>query len=526
MIEHFTYLGHCLNFATPQSRQFPKLFDIDSLNLLIGINGSGKTKMLLQAAEVLTAGARLGDLGNYGIVDDHGNRYSRDTRVRPPGYGAVYFTSLPYRRPLKLNNRLIDASRRGKNAFGATLEFVRKVGELVGRPTVLTGRVEFRPDIVEKLIFPTLLTSETVLLESYLNDDLVALRRMEATAADAGQSENRLGQKLDELFRNVNDEQTRIDDERDEGAEEEVDEEGIRVASRRRFVEQFSYSLFRHLDLNGTFHRVAALASLQQMLSAGKASQGLVKFFLSNAGMSVEEDYVQGEASRFVELRDTTLRYLVNENGDVSGIRAESDNRIDLVLDSESAYRQLRVERTAIHLQWINLSSGLLALIEQFWSLNEAVRRLSGRGIKKIVLLIDEGDAFLHLEWQRRYIDFLNTYLGEVKKEYRLQCLQVLIASHSPLLAGDVPRCMVQNLDVTPADGGFEGKTFGSALDDIILQCFRSNSIGEFAARHIRALHGRAKSGELTPSDRALIDEIGDPAIRAAVLDAGRPHGH
>jgi predicted ATP-binding protein involved in virulence len=167
----------------------------------------------------------------------------------------------------------------------------------------------------------------------------------------------------------------------------------------------------------------------------------------------------------------------------------------------------------------------LLALAEQFSCLQRGIDRLAARNLKSLVLLIDEGDAFLHLNWQRQYLSLLNEFLSPFKKRHALHSLQVLIASHSPLLAGDVPGCMVQRLgDLIPDVSRL--KTFGAPLDDIVFDCFQSNSIGAFAGEIIQSIANRAREGKLTELDRRLIDEVGDPAIRRAILKAENVNGN
>jgi hypothetical protein len=47
------------------STSFPGYFDIDSMGLLLGKNGAGKTRLLLNIAEVLTRGAPYKDQGHW-----------------------------------------------------------------------------------------------------------------------------------------------------------------------------------------------------------------------------------------------------------------------------------------------------------------------------------------------------------------------------------------------------------------------------------------------------------------------------
>jgi predicted ATP-binding protein involved in virulence len=160
----------------------------------------------------------------------------------------------------------------------------------------------------------------------------------------------------------------------------------------------------------------------------------------------------------------------------------------------------------------------MLALVEQFARLDQAIERLKNKGLRKILLFVDEGDAFLHLEWQRKYVDLLNGYLGQCAARHELESLQVVLATHSPILAGDVPSSMIQSLD----QDQLRFKTFGATLDDIILRSFLSNSIGEFAAKHVRRLHAAVANGNLSDEDHLLLEQIGDPVLKREVLSDRR----
>ena len=133
-------------------------------------------------------------------------------------------------------------------------------------------------------------------------------------------------------------------------------------------------------------------------------------------------------------------------------------------------------------------------------------------GRSSILLLIDEGDAYLHLDWQRRYISLINRYLGNMKRQHRLESLQLILATHSPLLAADVPDIFVTNLDNENIS-----KTFAAPLEEVIAGSFESSSLGEFAATKINEIYRRAQQARLTDADYHLIDAIGDAAIQAAL---------
>ena len=97
-----------------------------------------------------------------------------------------------------------------------------------------------------------------------------------------------------------------------------------------------------------------------------------------------------------------------------------------------------------------------------------------------------------------------------------MKIVQVVVATHSPVITGDFPACMVTNLDdrVTPQN------TFAAPLEDIILNSFGTAAIGEFAAEKLNALHQRLEQGISSALDKLLLESIGDIGIKEALYRA------
>lgn len=104
-----------------------------------------------------------------------------------------------------------------------------------------------------------------------------------------------------------------------------------------------------------------------------------------------------------------------------------------------------------------------------------------------------------------------------MKRDFHLVTLQVILTTHSPVIATDFPSHMVTNLDekVTPR------QTFAAPLDDIALTSFGAHTIGSFAAKKIDELHARLRAGNKSEADVALLEEIGDLTIQNALRRVG-----
>jgi len=157
------------------------------------------------------------------------------------------------------------------------------------------------------------------------------------------------------------------------------------------------------------------------------------------------------------------------------------------------------------------LSSGAEALVWQFFELRCAIDELHANGVRALLLMIDEGDAFLHIAWQQKYIEFLNKFISREGK--RFDSLQVIVASHSPVLMSDFPKDFVISLGDEANDGCH--RCFGAPLEMIIESTAGAGTIGAFAAKKMKQLIERNK---FSARDKYLIGQIDDPIVRSFLM--------
>ncbi len=129
------------------------------------------------------------------------------------------------------------------------------------------------------------------------------------------------------------------------------------------------------------------------------------------------------------------------------------------------------------------LSSGAEALVRQFTTLHIAIDELMERSsLESIVVLIDEGDAFLHLAWQQRYVLYLDRFLAS--RRPASTSIQVVVATHSPVLMSDFPRDHI--IRPHQNNGGLEEVvSFAAPLERIVEATAGAGSIGKFAEQVI-----------------------------------------
>ncbi len=175
---------------------------------------------------------------------------------------------------------------------------------------------------------------------------------------------------------------------------------------------------------------------------------------------------------------------------------------------------------------WHGLSAGEAALLNMFSRIHTAAKY---DRFDNIWILIDEGDLYLHPEWQRTFLFNLHKNFPDF---FEGKKIQLLLTSHSPFLVSDLPPENIILLDkdmngwAVVQDNKKLGNTFGANIHTLFTNAFFLNKglIGEFAKKKITELFNEIQSkNEIdletykTLQDR--INIIGEPVIKDKLLN-------
>lgn len=462
-----------LDLVTPEMLDVGKIFEVDSINLLLGKNGSGKTRLLNLIAEAISA---PGSNGSKVYIQDR----TGDISVLSEDEAdlcAIYYSGLPYRRKMSRRGGLIDASPNSKNTDQITEEHgrLRQLGEIataLGVDTQLEASLSYTKSIHRTILVPALKQAghiSNVELLELIN----GLKKKESISL---KDPSHL-KELDSLVEN----------------------------SLRDVVEFLDEYIEAHLPGRDYIYYLSGLESLLEEDDYGGEKYTLA--FLNYLGL------VSGDYFAELDLLHELVARCQEAVRNYGGLPVYSERSISFTIDGVDHLNAIQQYNAPIKIEWTMLSSGLHALIDQFAHIGDAIEKAARRGRDSILLMIDEGDAYLHLDWQRKYLTLLNKYLGRLKRHFELRSLQVLLASHSPLIAADMPGLFVTNLD-----SDIRVKTFGAPIEDVIAGSFESSSLGVFAANKINEIYDRVRRNKLSSADKRLIEEIGDDAIRSALM--------
>ena len=194
-----------------------------------------------------------------------------------------------------------------------------------------------------------------------------------------------------------------------------------------------------------------------------------------------------------------------------------------------------------IQFHW-NLSSGENATLSFYSRLFHAQKELTTkeeahfrshptatRARKKtLLILIDEGELYLHPQLQKDFIQSLVDYLPLIFEEYSIQ---VIITVHTPIVLSDLPGNNIVLLErgygnTTTVDSKKEKQTFGANIFTLFEDSFflRNGFVGSFATNKIREVIDIIKNkrsrteGEIKYAAQ-IISLVGDTILKDVLLE-------
>lgn len=167
-----------------------------------------------------------------------------------------------------------------------------------------------------------------------------------------------------------------------------------------------------------------------------------------------------------------------------------------------------------------DISSGHVAYMDMCARINSARKSPEIQAKKNVILLIDEGDIYLHPEKQLSYIDYLLKLLQIL---YYGKKIQIIITSNSPFIASDVQKANILFLErdegkINLAQSIIED-TFAANINKLLLDSFfvKKGLIGQYAYKKVNSIISKIKDGNISKNQEyilSVIDIIGEPIIK------------
>ncbi|CAM3684792.1 AAA family ATPase [Flavobacterium chungbukense] len=268
-----------------------------------------------------------------------------------------------------------------------------------------------------------------------------------------------------------------------------------------------------------------------------KISKNKVIIDLANSILLNTKEFVNLILENESELKQV---YYNNENGPTLAINVENKNLLDNFF---SLYLKTFSVNPYLKFIWRKLSSGekaLLNIYSRFFSLSDQ-HKFGNKLADNIIILIDEGDVYLHPSWQKKFVKNILEYLPIIFKSQnnRKRNLQIIFTTNSPIPASDVLNYNTVFLDkvVIEKNGNIEFKVivkdslndqkenFAANIHTLLSDSFfvKNGLIGEFASSKLNQIIDKlTKRSELNNQDREnmrrLIHQIGEPILKHKLL--------
>lgn len=478
-----------------EEKGIPNIFDIDSISLIIGNNGSGKTTIFKKIIDKFLPSSRFGRYACEVMLDSKKELTFGEMRNR---WGAIYYSPVQHGRRIHATRNFVDVSPKWGESISAfdLRPYTQILSAFDISPKIYASRAINIRNTCKNLI-------DLLLVKAAIDD--VPIKLAELFPA--------LFSYFDHLLtpRQVMSTEFSSFSINDEPAEGEV--------SKKRIIEDSAAILYRELRQHAKSEEslFALFAVLEHHLATQTPDHVFQHIVFKAIGIR--------EIS-FIGVRPEKAERLYNEikaidkflTARAAHIKLGSKAYAEVALmhyEDASTLKNLGID-LFFDVGFQNMSSGQFAVVAQLALLSEAITSYAKKGIDKLLILIDEGDAFLHLEWQRRYISQLNSLLSDLKKQKQISSLQLIIATHSPLLATDIPKQFICRMEsfgesVTPS-------AFAAPLHTLLNQSFGARTIGEFASIKIRCAIDAIKSGQASYLDKFTVESIDNPIIKAEIF--------
>jgi energy-coupling factor transporter ATP-binding protein EcfA2 len=489
------------------------IYQVDSLNLLIGENGSGKTTIIKKIIKSMIS-----------------NKNTKEVTIFPSQHshlGIIYYTASPFHKKIShrktYTNRFSDASptAKGKSSLQSTITSHQKIAKIFNVENKLISVKEFNfPEIIfnwlriyyssaistkHKFNFPMLTDSE--------NEKLIESIKSYNIAYNSHKNTQEALQRLEKKQNNAKQINDKID----------------YTSIKKRFDA---------LQLKSEKALIAANAE------AENAQSIIATAFFKKSDKKLYENFVEKciaiECTKSPYRANGKLEFLFGSVDDTPSAFKENlltvrhffqllkKYKLGKTFFSEEHIFKIKLDISAIsrskfenewnafeeahnlelfEINFGKISSGEAAILHQTIYIYDEISKLSDRDCNKFVIFIDEGDMLLHLSWQREYLNAIDTLLGKVKEENNIECIQLIVATHSPLLTTDILRDSITCLDRTgtiPA--------FGAPIQRVFNEGFSTKSVGAIAERVILKLS--KQQGEFSNNDKKIIENIDDAFIR------------
>ena len=233
---------------------------------------------------------------------------------------------------------------------------------------------------------------------------------------------------------------------------------------------------------------------------------------IDNKYSSILLKYINNNRSLFEKLNDKLLRYTKSK---------------ELVNDRYISLKKYNNDYVLNETPDYHMSTGEGNLIEIF-SRVYSYLLMYEKNAEDIILIVDELETGMHLEWSRRLINILIKNLSEILETEGMENkIQLIFTTHSPYMLSDIKPENVIMIEKNQETGYSEGKvlqnTFAKNIQEIMKENLIDNIYGDFALAKINSMIERLnEKEEYEGNEEELLKEIhliSEPILRNKLLE-------
>ena len=234
---------------------------------------------------------------------------------------------------------------------------------------------------------------------------------------------------------------------------------------------------------------------------------------IDNYSSSILLKYSNNNRRLFEDLNDRLLQYT----------KSKGPMR-DLCYDLNKSFNNYYLLKETPDYHMSTGEGNLIEIFSQLYTYLSMHEESSG----DIILLVDELESGMHLEWSRRLIKILIDNLSEIlEDEGKGREIQLIFTTHSPYMLSDIKPGNVIMIETNQETGYSEGKvlqnTFAKNIQEIMKENLIDNIYGDFALTKINSMIERLNGEEEQEgNEEELLKEIhliSEPILRNKLLD-------
>ena len=234
---------------------------------------------------------------------------------------------------------------------------------------------------------------------------------------------------------------------------------------------------------------------------------------IDNYSSSILLKYSNNNRRLFEDLNDRLLQYT----------KSKGPMR-DLCYDLNKSFNNYYLLKETPDYHMSTGEGNLIEIFSQLYTYLSMHEESSG----DIILLVDELESGMHLEWSRRLIKVLIDNLSEILDiEGKGRKIQLSFTTHSPYMLSDIKPGNVIMIEKNQETGYSEGKvlqnTFAKNIQEIMKENLIDNIYGDFALAKINSMIERLnREDELEGTEEELLKEIhliSEPILRNKLLE-------